>query len=266
MPAEVILEVFHKICLSANQSCWADLLNYALTSKTLYAIFKENEYAIFRRAVKASLPVTMGDEGADMVIKMGCLHARKPWPTDPGELDAVLRGIGVVDARGMCRTSEMMAVVLGWVRGAMAPPSHPSFKVHKSWLLDRMAWTERLGLPMPDKWVVVHPYECYGWMRFLRVPREGHTAKMLAGVVTTQLHSYWDHVSRTMSPVEAARRGSAGYVPCCLLKVCASRDGKPASPPPTSREGFKRKIESMVIEGLILVPGPNEGESTPWRD
>ena len=123
LPAEIKLHIFRYVTATTTSS--QDLISLAVSSKSLYQCFKENEIAVLRGAV-IDLIASCRDGKADGVladyfIKLAVLRSREPWPLDPGEIRRALAPVADSSSPLGVRPS-MCGGILAWIRLVIKKP------------------------------------------------------------------------------------------------------------------------------------------------
>lgn len=230
MPVEVILEIFES---AASSDSSRDLYALATSSKHLYRVFKEHEFAIFRRSIMHLLrldthPDDIAEPVMDYFIKLGMLRSIKPWPTDIVAIQRALRQIAESDrpTKSTFQPSECGGI-LAWIRESAT--HHPHWRVHDNELpitnnhLQRSRYARNHGLtqPRPGDDQIKHPFDRIYPLGIQRSePDEDGRLVYWCYQFYRAMEDYKRHADVPVSRKEKALVRTANYVPCCTLERC----------------------------------------------
>lgn len=213
----------------------AQLNEIATVSEHVYRCFKESEFAIFRRFVNWTLLGQSEVPGfTDLVIKIGSLKFMENRPTDPDEIERILKGVqrDVSTARtGRNFTPEVSVRLhpkhydglLNWLASRYSSET----LLNEARRKENPTWPRAEGVP--EATLVAHPFDVLDPLTAFSLPdwvvpfpkRTGHyIAHLLDQVVEWREHvkTPWTKEESAYSDQRGPRRDHV--LPCCLAPDC----------------------------------------------
>lgn len=259
MPPEIVLQIFYQLLYVINNgkghrwltedferiTSMAELNRIATVSKHVYRCFKDSEFAIFRRLVHWTLVDHSDIPGfADLVIKIGSLKFMKDRPTDPDEIERILKGVQRDEWRRRSRRHFTPEV------SVKLEPKH--YDGVLDWLASyfragtilnnyyrRLNKTESRGIGVPPQTFVIHPFDVLYPQSVYDVPMlpkservEFYISQLLEEVEKWRKHVKTPWTKEETEYLDSAKEEDTPLAePCCLAIDCPRRPHNGAEQP-----------------------------------